>query len=75
VIADPAPLAGAAPAPPAGAVLQPASGFRINPFGDLSIFRLPGQNSSTVVCAGLRRGEARTLRWNAAGPDVWQWFV
>jgi len=55
--------------------VQPASGFRINPFGDLSIFRLPGQPISTVLCAGLRGRDARTLRWNAAGPDVWQWFT
>jgi hypothetical protein len=75
VVADPPPLAAAAPPPPAGAVLQPASGFRINPFGDVSILRPAGQASSTVLCAGLRGGEARTLRWNAAGPDAWQWFV
>ncbi|PYQ52374.1 MAG: hypothetical protein DMF78_11400, partial [Acidobacteria bacterium] len=75
VIADPPALAGAPPALPANAVLQPADGFRINPFGDLGIVRVPGQASSTVVCAGLRGGEARTLRWNAAGTDVWQWFV
>jgi hypothetical protein len=56
-------------------VLRPANGFRINPFADLSILRVPGDRSSTVVCAGIRGNDTRTLRWNAAGPDVWQMFT
>jgi hypothetical protein len=75
VVPDPPALAGTAPAPPPGAILQPASGFRINPFGDLAIVRPPRHAASTVVCAGLRAGEAKTLRWNAAGADAWQYFV
>jgi hypothetical protein len=72
VIADPPPLAGA---PPAGAVMQPANGYRLNPFGDLAILRPTGQASSSVLCAGVRGGEARTLIWNAGATPAWQVFV
>jgi hypothetical protein len=74
VIGEPPPLAGAAP-PTTGAGLQPAAGFRINPFGDLAIIRITGQRSSTVLCAGLRGRDARTLRWAAVTPNAWQWVA
>ncbi|HEY3500881.1 MAG TPA: hypothetical protein VGK73_39585, partial [Polyangiaceae bacterium] len=75
VIPDPPALSGTPPAPPAGATTQPARGFRINPFGDLAIFRAQGATGSSVCCAGLRAGESRTLRWDASRPDPWEWFV
>jgi hypothetical protein len=75
VIGQPPALTGAATAPPAAAVMHTAAGFRINPFGDLAILRLAGETNSTVFCAGLHAGRARTLRWNAGATDAWQQFV
>ena len=75
VVADPPPAGGAAAAAAGRAVLRPANGFRINPFGDLSIVRAPGERVSSVVCAGVRGTDTRALRWNAAGPAAWQVFA
>jgi hypothetical protein len=75
VMADPPAVAGAIPAVPAGAVVQPANGFRINPYGDLALFRAPTAISSTLMCAGLRGGETHLLTCDLAPTATWQFFV
>lgn len=75
VVADPPALAGAIPVIPRGAVLQPADGFRINPFGDLGLFRAPGAQASTLFCAGLRNGNTNVLIKDLSAAGVWQFFV
>jgi hypothetical protein len=74
VIANPPPLTSAVPTAAAGAATQQAFGFRINPFSDLVIYRGAGQTNSTVLCAGLRAGESKTLSWNAGATAPWQWL-
>lgn len=75
VVADPPALTGAIPTPPQGAVLQPADGFRINPFGDLALFRAPGAQASVLYCAGLRGGDAKALMRDLAASGAWQFYV
>lgn len=75
IIPDPPALAGPPPAIPTGAVVQPAPGFRINPFGDISLFRPPGAAASVVYCAGLRGGETHALMRDLAPAGNWQFYV
>lgn len=75
VIADPAAVTGAIPAPQQGAVLQPADGFRINPFGDLALFRAPNAQASVLYCAGLRGGNTNVLMRDLATSGIWQYYV
>lgn len=75
VVADPPALAGPIPAIPRGAIVQPADGFRINPFGDLGLFRTPGGQASTLFCAGLRGGNTNVLMKDLSAAGAWQFFV
>ncbi len=74
VVADPPALAGNPPPVPRGAVVQAAQGFRINPYGDLALFRSPSATASTLFCAGLRNGETHLVTCDL-GSTTWQFFV
>jgi hypothetical protein len=73
VIADP-PAAALSPIP-AGTAVYPADGSRINPFGDIGLFRAPGAGSSTVYCAGLRGSRVHVLTRDLAPSGSWRIFV
>ena len=75
VIPDPIALSGPIPTVPRGAVVQAADGFRINPYGDLSLFRGPAAAASVFFCAGMRGGETHVLTRNLSSTGTWTFFV
>jgi hypothetical protein len=75
VVDDPPDSTGDSPASEPGAPLVPADGYRINPFTDLSILRMPAKDTSTVFCAGLRGGRSALLRCDLGPTPSWQAYV